>query len=73
MTNKQKWNKGAPPSIGWWPASGFKDTHSIRWWNGEYWSRPAYPYWTAIQAAEYAEQKSIHDQNWIEWSERWWL
>lgn len=72
MSN-QKWHKGAPPSIGWWPASGFKDIRSIRWWDGKYWSRPAYPYWTAIQAAEYAQKKATHDQNFIEWTERWWL
>lgn len=27
---------GKPPSIGWWPTG----KHTLRWWNGEYWSWP---------------------------------
>jgi hypothetical protein len=33
-----KWHKGPPPSVGWWPASFSKNDANIRWWNGENWS-----------------------------------
>jgi hypothetical protein len=37
-----KWNKGVPPSMGWWPARipGREDAPSLRWWNGKVWSWP---------------------------------
>ena len=35
---EMKYNKGNPPSIGWWPTG----PHKVRWWNGEYWS------WTCL-------------------------
>lgn len=31
-----KGKAGAPPSIGWWPTG----EHTLRWWNGEFWSWP---------------------------------
>jgi hypothetical protein len=71
MSNPQ-WNKGAPPSIGWWPASGYQDDQVIRWWNGEYWSKPAWPNWPAVAAANNAMYKA-DSQKYISWAERWWL
>jgi hypothetical protein len=71
MSN-QKWNKGAPPSVGWWPASCFDNNQVIRWWNGKYWSTPAYPDWTAIEAADLARFKADSQAD-ILWTERWWL
>lgn len=37
---EMKYNKGNPPSIGWWPTG----PHKVRWWNGEYWS------WTCLDS-----------------------
>ena len=33
---EMKYNKGDPPSIGWWPTSPLV----LRWWDGENWSWP---------------------------------
>lgn len=44
MTKKidyNKWHSGPPPSVGWWPASTFRYSSSIRWWDGKNWSREA--------------------------------
>lgn len=57
---------GAPPSIGWWPASPnlrvVRDfplkNLPLRYWDGKRWSRPAYQHWTAESAAEVAAQNS---------------
>lgn len=45
------WKTGAPPSIGWWPASLNRQPDVLRWWDGKVWSAPAYPTMTAKQAA----------------------
>ena len=66
------WNAGDPPSIGWWPASTFKNYHMLRWWNGEYWSRPVLSCCNAEQAAKQAVRETM-DQGPILWTERWWL
>lgn len=34
-----KWHKGPPPSIGWWPANAIRDDELISWWDGKRWSR----------------------------------
>jgi hypothetical protein len=70
---KTIWNKGAPPEIGWWPASVFLNTQSIRWWNGHFWSLEAYPDDFPKRAEEAAKIIPLVPQNEIEWSERWWL
>lgn len=72
MNDKQTWHKGAPPSIGWWPASVLHDKNVIRWWNGKYWSISCYPKYSAGLAANLATVKSI-DSVRVEWTERWWL
>ncbi len=68
-----KWHKGPPPSIGWWPASSEQDANAIRWWNGKFWSCPAYHFDTAHSASILAEMRS--EQSNIKWTDRpeWWL
>lgn len=74
MTEKV-WHKGPPPEIGWWPASVSRNDLSIRWWNGECWSWPAYPDYSARLAADSASETAIpaYYRDKIEWTERWWL
>lgn len=70
--SKTIWNKGAPPSIGWWPAGCTKNKEVIRWWNGKKWSDYAWPTYSKKEAALVAmyEARVIGE---IEWSARWWL
>ena len=69
---KTVWSKGPPPSIGWWPASMYRDKKMIRWWDGKDWSVVAFTEFTAGQAADCANLKALR-QNLIEWCDRWWL
>lgn len=70
--SKTKWHKGAPPSIGWWPASRVQKKNAIRWWNGKCWSEAAFTHDNAEQANHRASWAAFEPGN-IEWSERWWL
>jgi hypothetical protein len=70
---KRKWHKGPPPSIGWWPASIDRDPESIRWWNGKYWSYPSYPDYPDFLAASRAAMQASAKEEWIQWTDRWWL
>jgi len=65
-----KWNKGAPPSIGWWPVKNLLSASAAayRWWNGEHWSWPAFSFEPAAKAAYWASKKE--DRYDIEWAER---
>lgn len=72
MNIKPKWNKGAPPSIGWWPASVTKNENEIRWWNGEKWSFSVRPDNNSTEAGT-ASRCFLVIQPSYEWSERWWL
>jgi hypothetical protein len=68
------WHKGPPPSVGWWPASSYwEDAYVLRWWNGEYWSRPAEAGFELHQVAATAALKDP-SQHLIEWTDRpaWW-
>lgn len=41
QTIAKSWRKGAPPSLGWWPARLKLQTkwcEGVRWWDGERWS-----------------------------------
>lgn len=69
---KKTWHTGAPPSIGWWPASIMRDAEAIRWWDGKDWSRVAVPTQNKTEAASIASVKAARHCG-IEWSERWWL
>jgi len=71
--NKTTWHKGAPPSIGWWPASCQEDIEEIRWWDGELWSFAAYPDQSAASAGHASQQKNYTYSKEFKWSERWWL
>jgi hypothetical protein len=64
-----KWHKGPPPSIGWWPASFQRDTSSIRYWNGRWWSLDARQYHTAKYAARRAEHEAVWQEG-IQWTDR---
>jgi hypothetical protein len=65
-----KWNKGAPPSIGWWPTKHFLNAHqgAYRWWDGEQWSWPAFAHESAEKAAYWAGKKENRNVEWAEWS-----
>ncbi len=63
------WRKGPPPSIGWWPASIYRIPDSLRWWDGERWSVPAYPEDSVHQASAYAKSPATC-QHEIEWTDR---
>jgi hypothetical protein len=67
------WHKGPPPSIGWWPASYFRNPDAHRWWNGEWWSAAAWPDSSADEVARAARSKEAC-QDLIEWTDRpaWW-
>jgi hypothetical protein len=67
------WHKGPPPSIDWWPASIYRSDESLRWWDGERWSAPAYPNDSVHQASAYAKSPSTSQYE-IEWTDRpaWW-
>ncbi len=66
------WRKGPPPSIGWWPASGYRNPNVYRWWNGKWWSCAAHSVLTAKEAASQAARKEGIRH--IEWTDRpaWW-
>jgi hypothetical protein len=71
--SKTIWNKGAPPSIGWWPASCDGDIKEIRWWDGEVWSFAAHPNQSAVDANHKSQQKNLIYSKDFKWSKRWWL
>jgi hypothetical protein len=72
LPKNPKWRKGAPPSIGWWPASVQGFIESIRWWDGRHWSMPVGPSYKSKMAARFAECKEINATPHIEWTDRWW-
>lgn len=71
--SKPKWHKGAPPSIGWWPASSSEDLNDIRWWDGKLWSHAVHPIESAKFAAHLAKYKNTRYSSEFKWTERWWL
>ena len=65
----QKWHKGPPPSIGWWPASVNRASSSLRWWDGAGWSHAVfegYPLEIVIEQASMRAPKRPP----IEWADR---
>lgn len=74
MTKKidyNKWHSGPPPSVGWWPASICKDKQAVRWWNGVYWSEPAWPDTSPSWAATMANRKTGDEKDFpVEWQHR---
>jgi hypothetical protein len=69
---KTTWRKGAPPGIGWWPASSQRDKTVHRWWNGRAWSVAVHYSESAQSAGEQAIMECSNNFA-IEWSVRWWL
>lgn len=64
-SNVRVWRSGPPPSIGWWNASVSKAEDCWRWWNGEKWSRPAWPEFSATYAAKRAKMTAnLQDAFW---------
>jgi hypothetical protein len=61
---------GPPPSVGWWPASMWRDSNAVRWWNGKFWSITAYPGMSSRQAAACARQQTWASASDIEWCHR---
>lgn len=65
--NKDKWHKGPPPSIGWWPASYQRRPEVLRWWNGKEWSIGAGRF---TMNPGYIASVVSPDQSKIEWRHR---
>lgn len=68
-SNVRVWRSGPPPSIGWWNASISKSPDVWRWWNGKFWSRPAYQEFSSEDAASLAEV--LTNFVGIEWNDYW--
>jgi hypothetical protein len=63
-----KWNKGIPPTVGWYPARFARDTtqawqNGYRWWDGRVWSWPAFPHENEFRAARWATKKEVKSYN----------
>lgn len=61
-----KWNKGAPPAVGWWPASNRRDPDCWSWWNGSIWSVGCDCSRPSADAAR-AARNPRWGQTWVEW------
>ena len=53
------WHTKPPEEPGWYLASASRDTRCWRWWDGECWSRPAFPIQNAEQAGEMAALSEV--------------
>ena len=58
--SKIRWRTGTPVEPDWYLSSASQDHNCWRWWDGERWSRPAFPCQNAEQAGAIAEIKEIH-------------
>lgn len=65
-----KWNKGEPPSAGWWPASICRDKTTLRWFNGAYWSAGVSVRHGKHHAERLASLESCVGDYLIEWCNR---
>lgn len=63
-----RWNKGAPPAVGWWPASNRRDPECWSWWNGSEWSVGCATGRSRREAAESARMLR-YDQCAVRWSD----
>lgn len=64
----RKWHKGPPPHVGWWNASFMKSHDCWRWWNGFFWSEPAWPEYAAKYAQMAAKKKQETNSHPIQWT-----
>jgi hypothetical protein len=68
------WHKGPPPSIGWWPASFWRDPCAYRWWDGTCWSLACTRYDSAVEAAVKASEPAstaVEEIEWTDWPASW--
>lgn len=72
-SNVRVWRSGPPPAIGWWNASFNRSNDAWRWWDGNCWSLPAYPDYSADQAAAAAAQSRVksHKHEVPLWNDYW--
>lgn len=56
MEDLTDWQRGKPPSVGWWNASLTRNPKVRRWWNGSYYSEPIY---VGIHSDEYTEKMKL--------------
>lgn len=72
-SNRRVWKSGPPPCIGWWNASFSRSNDAWRWWDGNCWSIPAYPDYSADQAAAAAAQSRVksHKHEVPLWNDYW--
>jgi len=69
---KTVWHIGPPPEIGWWPASGYDDINSLRFYDGRLWSEAIYED-DPLSMVEFLGNLPARNQEEIKWTERWWL
>lgn len=68
---KPIWNKGKPPSNGWWPASSNTLQNCYRWYDGRCWSYSVTESFSAITAAHIANMTlSNNESKFILWKQR---
>lgn len=73
MTEKidyKKWHSGPPPSVGWWPASAFRTSTLLRWWDGKRWSEAVGENCSAWYAGMKSKRKTVMSTEKIEWQHR---
>jgi hypothetical protein len=58
---------GPPPSVGWWPVA----PHSVRWWNGKYWSWVCLSSDRLSQIKHYGHKQSYDIVKWFERPDDW--
>lgn len=69
--SQKKWHKGPPPSVGWWPASMWRDAACLRWWDGHNWGKACYALQDKNVAANKAHMREkIIGEFAIEWQNR---
>lgn len=70
MSKKPVWRTGAPPSLGWWPASvyGTRDPEYLGWYDGKYWS--AFCHVSHSDAYAAAQAEILGGSQDVEWTDR---
>jgi len=66
------WHSGPPPSVGWWPASKYRDSQALRFYDGRWWSESLYKC-DSLSMVALLGNRVDQDQNSIMWTERWWI
>ena len=64
------WHSGKPPCVGWYNASKQRQANCWRWWDGQFWSLPAYENEKSDLAIQSAFAKAEF-QDCIEWTTYW--